>query len=151
QVLKITKVNLKNSKFPFMQVVHSQYINIVGRDVQMIERQYGGGRRMYIVTYMIEANEIENPANVEKLMNSFEPQRRSGRMPASEQIETSGSDEEKAWSQKPTAEAPQLSLPGEFNANDPKMKEMCEKQVKDHSKLRDFADQKVRSETTKLG
>lgn len=69
----IAKQKLEKSPFKYMQVLHSHFVDTQAQTVQWIERQYVSKHQMWTVSYLIDAEFIEDEKRVSDILDRFQP------------------------------------------------------------------------------
>ncbi len=112
-VLDIKKVELPKSKFKFMQVIQSRFRDLKGREVQMLERQYISGRRMFVVSYLVDDVALNDRPRAERALDFFKPAE-SGREPAASEVvgaqETQAPQQEEKFEPEPGVKYKDLDM-----------------------------------------
>lgn len=78
-----------SSGFRSVYNIQSMFFGLSGEEVQMYERQYLTGDRLFQVSYFEVSSAINNPQRVNSILDNFKPIYRSGRMPAGEEVASS--------------------------------------------------------------
>ena len=66
-----------------MQVIESRFRNLADKETQMVERQYLSGKKLYVITYLVESGPITDRVHVDNILNNFRPIIAHDRAPAS--------------------------------------------------------------------
>lgn len=74
-VMNVSSEPTKDGRFKDFVIVESNYRDIAGRFVQMLEWQYFGHGKMFVVTYLVDVRSPDDfdPATAAKIMNRFRP------------------------------------------------------------------------------
>jgi hypothetical protein len=81
-VLDIQTQRLQRSSFKEMQIVQARYLDLKGREVQSLERQYVNAQKMFVVTYLIDAPALNDHHAADVALDFFTPVNSAARMPA---------------------------------------------------------------------
>lgn len=82
-VIAMERRKSTNPGFGYMQVIQSSFIDIEGRDVQALERQFLRNGKLFVITYLIDSPALNNRERAEQVLDLFQPQTNShGRDPA---------------------------------------------------------------------
>lgn len=122
-VFEIENRNQKSRDHRRLTVIRSRYQDLRGADVQMLERQYLIGHRLYTVTYLIDAPALNDSARAEFVMDQFLPLPTSSREPASEAVQSAP-----VGPNTPSSSALKNAIPGqikELEMSDPANQKYC--------------------------
>lgn len=114
-VLEVQSKAPSDRKFRYIATIESRFRSSRMKDVQVLERQYVGKRKLFVVTYSIDGATIPDRRRAETVMNWFTPIPEPSRLPASEIVETSTGTTARSGSIEEPTSAPvrdlDMSLP----------------------------------------
>jgi len=71
------------ARFAYMQVIQSSFIDIKGREVQALERQFLNNGKLFVITYLTDSPAMNDRERAERVLDRFQPQTdKSSRDPA---------------------------------------------------------------------